>query len=230
MAAMKANPKTTYKLVSPDSWRLIRAAYLSGLSAPTVAARFDISVAALRKRAAREGWTKRDMLALSPQKVQQVHEVVENRQFVAGTVDEVQDVQPLRAIQDLIVENVYSAVAVAMPRSSPTPAALGRKALLHAARALSQDRPRDAFAHARAAEVIARLDRLIPDTEAAEDDENVDWRMQQMRRLIWQTAVVMADHMANGGEAPMGFKEEIAAWKAERARMDEADARRAREE
>jgi hypothetical protein len=220
---MKAKPKTTYRLVSPDSWRLIRAAYLSGLSAPTVAARFDISVAALRKRAAREGWTKRDILALSPLKVQQVHDLVESTQSAAG---EVAHVQPLRAIQDQIVENVYAAVAVAMPRAAPTPAALSRKALLHAAHAMAQDRPRDALAHARAAEMIARLDRVIPDVEPVEDDENVDWRMREMRKFIWQTAAVMADHMANGGEAPMGFKEEIAAWKAERAREDDARAGR----
>ncbi len=225
---MKAKPKTTYRLVSPDTWRLIRAAYLSGLSAPTVAARFDISVAALRKRAAREGWTKRDILALNPRPVGQVHEVVGNLHDVEGKVVEVRDVQPLRAVQDQIVENVYAAVSIAMPRSSPEPAALGRKALLHAAHALAQDRPRDALAHAKAAEVIARLDRLIPDMEAAEDDENVDWRMRGMRKFIWQTAAIMADHMANGGEPPMSFKEEIAAWKVERARMDEADARRAR--
>ena len=38
-------------------------AYLSGLSAPTVAARFGVSVSALRKRARREGWTKQQYAA-----------------------------------------------------------------------------------------------------------------------------------------------------------------------
>jgi hypothetical protein len=209
---MQAKPKTTYKLVSPDSWRLIRAAYLSGLSGPAVAARFDVSVAALRKRAAREGWTKRDFIASAPAKAVDI-------QSLEAPIP---DARPLETIQAQIVENVYSAVTVAMPRATPDPAALGRRALLQASRALSQDRPRDALAHAKAAEAIARLDGLIHDVDAAEDDEHVDWRMREMRKFIWRTACVMADHMANGGEAPMGYAEEIAAWKAERARMEAA--------
>ncbi len=60
---MKAKPKTTYVTASPATWELIRAAYLSGLSAPTAAARFGVSVGGLRKRAAREGWTKRAFVA-----------------------------------------------------------------------------------------------------------------------------------------------------------------------
>lgn len=56
---MKAKPKTTYVTACPATWELIRAAYLAGQSAPTAAARFGVSVGALRKRAAREGWTKR---------------------------------------------------------------------------------------------------------------------------------------------------------------------------
>ncbi len=58
---MRAHPATTYVRASPETWGRIREAYLSGLSAPTVAARFGVSVAAIRKRAAREGWTKAAM-------------------------------------------------------------------------------------------------------------------------------------------------------------------------
>lgn len=47
-----------YRKIGPESWTLVRAAYLSGLSAPTVAQRFGVTVSALRKRAARHGWTK----------------------------------------------------------------------------------------------------------------------------------------------------------------------------
>ncbi len=55
---MKAKPVTLYHAAAPETWTLIRAAYLSGLSAPTVAARFGVTVSAIRKRAMREGWTK----------------------------------------------------------------------------------------------------------------------------------------------------------------------------
>ena len=60
---MKALPKTRYVTVAAETWGLIRGAYLSGLSAPTVAARFGVSVTALRKHAAKEGWTKRAFAA-----------------------------------------------------------------------------------------------------------------------------------------------------------------------
>jgi len=53
-----AKPTTTYVTAAPATWELIRAAYLSGLSAPAVAARFGVSVSALRQRARRKGWTK----------------------------------------------------------------------------------------------------------------------------------------------------------------------------
>jgi uncharacterized protein YjcR len=59
--SMRAHPATTYVRAGPQTWGRIREAYLSGLSAPTVAARFGVSVAAIRKRAAREGWTKAAM-------------------------------------------------------------------------------------------------------------------------------------------------------------------------
>lgn len=50
--------RAPYAIVSDETWELVRAAYLSGLSASVVAARFGVTVWGLRKRAAREGWTK----------------------------------------------------------------------------------------------------------------------------------------------------------------------------
>ena len=47
-----------YTKVSPQTWELVRAAYLSGLSATVVARRFGVTLSSLRKRASREGWTK----------------------------------------------------------------------------------------------------------------------------------------------------------------------------
>lgn len=54
---------THYRTASPETWSLIRGAYLSGLSAPTVGARFGAASGAIRKPAKREGWTKRDYAA-----------------------------------------------------------------------------------------------------------------------------------------------------------------------
>ena len=52
-----STPKT-YTKVSPQTWELVRAGYLPGLSATVVARRFGVTLSSLRKRASREGWTK----------------------------------------------------------------------------------------------------------------------------------------------------------------------------
>jgi hypothetical protein len=54
------SPRKPYAIVPPEVWPLIQAAFLSGLSASVVAARYGATVHAIRKRASREGWTKRD--------------------------------------------------------------------------------------------------------------------------------------------------------------------------
>jgi hypothetical protein len=51
---MRAKPTTTYTAASARTWEMIRAAYLSGLSAPALAARFGVSEGAIRKRAGRD--------------------------------------------------------------------------------------------------------------------------------------------------------------------------------
>ena len=45
---------------SPETWEQARADYLSGLSAAQVCNRYDLTQAALRKRAEREGWRRSD--------------------------------------------------------------------------------------------------------------------------------------------------------------------------
>lgn len=63
---MGTSPFVYYK-ASEATWELIRAAYLSGLSAPVVARRFGVTLTALRKRASRQGWTKaKHAQALAP--------------------------------------------------------------------------------------------------------------------------------------------------------------------
>jgi hypothetical protein len=63
MLHTQPTPETRYVTASPDTWSLIRGAWLSGLSVRTVAGRFGVSEGALPKRAAREGWTRRAFAA-----------------------------------------------------------------------------------------------------------------------------------------------------------------------
>ena len=46
------------KYRGPETWAKVREAYLAGQPAPSVAQRFDVSLANLRKKASREGWTR----------------------------------------------------------------------------------------------------------------------------------------------------------------------------
>ena len=47
------------KYRGPETWALVREAYLKGEPGPSPAKRFDVGLANLRKKARREGWTRR---------------------------------------------------------------------------------------------------------------------------------------------------------------------------
>ncbi len=63
MSAPPAEPTSArrpgYQIAGPQTWALARELYLAGLPAPEVAARLDVSVHNLRKKASREGWSRR---------------------------------------------------------------------------------------------------------------------------------------------------------------------------
>ena len=46
------------KYRGPEVWRRVREAYVAGESGPSLARRFDVGLANLRKKASREGWTR----------------------------------------------------------------------------------------------------------------------------------------------------------------------------
>ena len=46
------------KYRGPATWAQVRAAYVAGESAPSVARRFDVGLSNLRRRAMAEGWTR----------------------------------------------------------------------------------------------------------------------------------------------------------------------------
>jgi transposase len=47
------------KYRGPETWARVKAAYVAGESAPSVARRFDVGRSNLRRRAMAEGWTRR---------------------------------------------------------------------------------------------------------------------------------------------------------------------------
>lgn len=55
---MAGKPRAECRIVSEAVWARARADYLSGMTAPAVAARHGVGVGGLRGRIAREGWSK----------------------------------------------------------------------------------------------------------------------------------------------------------------------------
>ncbi|HWQ86975.1 hypothetical protein, partial [Brevundimonas sp.] len=58
--------RNPYRIRGKQVWTLVRARYLAGESAPRLAEVFDLTVAAIRARAGRKGWTKRSLAEATP--------------------------------------------------------------------------------------------------------------------------------------------------------------------
>lgn len=55
-----------YRIRCERTWTLVRERYLAGESAPRLSEVFDVSMPAIRKRAGRQGWTKRALAEATP--------------------------------------------------------------------------------------------------------------------------------------------------------------------
>lgn len=207
---MKAHPRTTYVTAGAEAWSLIRGAYLSGLSAPTVAARFGVSVSALRKRARREGWTKQQYAAAralpdgaAPLPVGPVASAAAPASVTAPAG------RPPALSGGLSEDEV---VEVQLPNPTIQPGALARRALAHAAQAVRDGQGLNAVRLARAAAEIARLDQLLEwdgdtDDEGPEAEARFRGRQDIMRVFIREQALDLARRMADGRPLPPAYVE-----------------------
>lgn len=188
---MRAKPKTTYVAASPQTWELIQAAYLSGLSAPTVAARFGVSVTALRKRAAREGWTKRAYAtaqAPAAEAPPQAH-------------------APAAVPIELTVEAVAARQMIPLFEE---PTVMARRALGQAQRAIAEGRGLEAARLVKAARELHALEDYIPSARYLfgdeEDERDYDRRREQMRVLVRDLALTLAERIVAGKPLPAEFQ------------------------
>jgi hypothetical protein len=188
---MKALPKTRYVTVAGETWGLIRGAYLSGLSAPTVAARFGVSVTALRKHAAREGWTKRAFAA---------RQALERSAPPAG---------PAPAAP---ADGPPDEAAVLAAWRAPLhirPDDLARRALAGAAHALKTGEGLNAVRLARAATEIARLNGVLEwaEEDPAEADERFEAGQAMMRMFLRERALTLAQDLIAGRDLPPEYED-----------------------
>lgn len=208
---MKALPKTRYVTVAGETWGLIRGAYLSGLSAPTVAARFGVSVTALRKHAAKEGWTKRAFAARSASARSAPGPGPAPVPPPEGSPDEAAVLAAWRAPLHI------------------RPDDLARRALAGAAHALKSGEGLNAVRLARAATEIARLNDVLnwADEDPAEADERFEAGQAMMRMFLRERALTLARDLMAGRDLPPEYEDlkiELARLEAIRA-AEEAGAK-----
>lgn len=204
---MRAKPKTTYVTASPATWELIRAAYLSGLSAPTAAARFGVSVGALRKRAQREGWTKRAFVAAGP--------------CATGAGGTGAVAAPTPAAPAALLPPHLADIEQRMQRPVSYAAPdVARSSLRMAVRSLAAGDPLAALRHARAAQMIARLDDLIPWMSEDEDPLQAEARQAAFSDFAFSVAGELATCLVTGVDIPPGYLARADEWR----RRHEADA------
>jgi hypothetical protein len=220
---MKAKPKTRYVTASPATWELIRAAYLAGQSAPTAAARFGVSVGALRKRAEREGWTKRAFVAgggrFAPPPPAGPHPRTPAPQGPAaafalaepGPAEQVWDFNPYGLPPWL--EDLHRRAG---PSDLHDAAAVTQLALRQAVRCLVHGDATAAARHAQAAAQINRLaERLPPELRyAMRDDAGEDEaRQSAMDELVFQIGAALALRLLDGGPIREPYLQRAERWR-----------------
>lgn len=201
---MTPHPRTTYVTASPGTWSLIRGAYLSGLSAPTVAARFGVSVTAIRKRARREGWTKR-LFAATATPWAGPASAPDPAAGAAPAAD------PSPARTGLMVGPADEEALLAGWRSPLMirPIDLARRTLANAAHAVKTGSGLNALRLARAAAEIARLDSLLDWAveDPARTDEQREAQDDMMRLFVREQALNLARTLMEGGDLPPHYAE-----------------------
>lgn len=201
---MKAKPTTTYVTASPATWELIRAAYLSGQSAPTVSARFGISVGGLRKRAARDGWTKRRFVA------------------AGGAVGLAAQGPAASATAAPVEDPTLAALhARAVPGHRHSALGVARMAVNQAAEGLMAGDADTALRAVRAAEAIVRLEALFRDREDCDDEvedaREAEARLSAYNEFTFQVAGELAGLLMNGKAVPPGYLAQAERWRAKYA-------------
>ena len=176
------------KYRGPETWALVRDAYLSGGPAKLVCQRFDVSYANLRAKASREGWTRR---------------VYADATDVGGVR---RSVPPLDPRPQPPPSTAESALETAMARASD--------ALIegHAGEASAILKAAETFAR------LSGRDIASPIPTSACDPEKVEKALIGFMEDIWKRAEVLAHTMMSDDRAHIHSawaSRNIYAWRAE---------------
>lgn len=210
LAACKPNPPPATTSPPPGPGELIRAAYLSGLSAPALAARFGVSVGAVRKRAGREGWTKRAYAqAVDPNGPPPAAPAAAPTPAAPGSAPPADAWGRLNAV---------------LPPHRVSPTGLARRALGDAARALRDGRLDDARRLVSTCQAVVRLEQTIDLQDDWSDDPfEDDARQSLLRTAVFEMAIDLQEKLAAGRPLPEAYATLHESLTAQRARQDAAE-------
>jgi hypothetical protein len=152
---MSGHLRNKYKIAGPQTWELVRAAYLGGESAQVVAERYGVTVPAIRRRAWKEKWTKRDLAAaleargIAPPPPPAAVDYLEPH--IPRAVERVAEDVAREAEMTSLVERI-----AAEEDAAEIAAAIERRALAQASAAMVQGRSKEAQALAAMAEMMRK--------------------------------------------------------------------------
>lgn len=146
-------------------WDLVREAYLAGESAPQISERLGPSIATIRKRASKEGWTKRSVVA--------------ERDALIIEAESLRKTGLTPSSSPPVLE----------------PRAAARAAMDEAARLMSRGRLSSAFEAARIGDLLARTAQRLDGDPAATDVASVDDQtaFEAVRQKVLGFAQAMAE-------------------------------------
>ncbi|WP_298745679.1 hypothetical protein [uncultured Brevundimonas sp.] len=168
------------KYRGPDTWRRVREAYAAGESGPSLARRYDVGLANLRKKASREGWT---------------------RSAVAAALD--RELPPQTTPETGAVSEAGPAGVPPADGPEPLdPPAVRRRAVDRAAALLAEGRAAEALAQLKAAEALARLGVAEAWATPEPSEEDAEAVRIKVGRIVEDRAAELAHEMLAEGVRP----------------------------
>jgi hypothetical protein len=156
-----------------DTWRRVREAYVAGETGPSLARRYDVGLANLRKKASREGWT---------------------RSATAAALDRE---LPPEAPPEI------AAAPEADPAAPPDAPAVRRRALARADVLLAEGRAAEALAQLKAAEALSRMGEAEVEFNRMETyEEDTEAVRIKIGRIVEDSALELARAMLAEGVRP----------------------------
>lgn len=179
------------KYRGPEVWARVRLAYEAGESGPSVAQRFDVGLANLRRKCRREGWSRRHQAERSDRALPVEQPVAADLErdppdgAEGGAGMGADDADPGDALSRI------------------DPLAVRRRALARADALLAGGRAAEALAQLKAAEALSRLGEVESEARAMETwEEDTEAVRIKIGRIVEDRAVELVEAMLADGVRP----------------------------